>query len=192
MLYTKKGDSGTTKLFDSESGVRLSKDNIIFELLGTLDEVNSSIGYTKALLKKENVQYSLILEEKEKKVYEILETIQNILFSLQAEVAGAGKMIGEEQVTYEESIIASVESSIPPIHTFLITGGDVVSAYLDVTRTIARRAERIAVHVSLQNSERVSGFAIQFLNRLSSVLYALARFVNHVQNLEEKPPVYIS
>lgn len=190
MLYTKKGDDGTTKLFDSPQGVRVSKDDIIFEALGTVDEVNSSIGYAKALVQTELSVYTLTINDSAITLKDLLENLQNTLFSVQAELAGSKDLISDTHVHYLEQIIESVEHTIPPITTFLIPGGDTVSAYLDVCRTISRRAERLSVAVSLQHPERVSQSLLQFLNRLSSVLYALARFVNHTQNKQEKPPTY--
>ncbi len=190
MLYTRKGDGGTTKLFDSPSGVRLSKDDIIFEALGTLDEVNSSIGFAKALTRSESLPYTLTVQDKTITLKDLLELLQNNLFSIQAELAGFTPVINVSHIEYEEAIIAAVEEVIPEVKTFLIPGGDMVSAYLDVCRTIARRAERLVVKISLQYPDRVSQHLLQYLNRLSSVLYALARFVNHTQNMQEKPPTY--
>lgn len=190
MLYTRKGDNGTTKLFDSPSGVRLSKDDIIFEALGTLDEVNSSIGFAKALTRNESLPYTLTVQDKSITLKDLLELLQNNLFSIQAELAGFTPVINQTHIEYEEAIIAAVEEVIPEVKSFLIPGGDMVSAYLDVCRTVARRAERLAVKISLQYPDRVSEHLLQYLNRLSSVLYALARFVNHTQNMQEKPPTY--
>jgi len=188
MLYTRKGDGGTTKLFDSPSGVRVSKDDIIFEALGTLDEVNSSIGFAKALTRTESLPYTLTIQEKTITLKDLLELLQNNLFSIQAELAGFTPVINKTHIEYQEAIIAAVEEVIPEVKTFLIPGGDMVSAYLDVCRTVARRAERLMVKTSLQYPDRVSENLLQYLNRLSSVLYALARFVNHTQNMQEKPP----
>lgn len=190
MLYTRKGDGGTTKLFDSPSGVRISKDDIIFEALGTLDEVNSCIGFAKALTRTESLPYTLTVQDKTITLKDLLELLQNNLFSIQAELAGFTPVINQSHIEYEESVIAAVEEVIPEVKTFLIPGGDMVSAYLDVCRTVARRAERLIVKSSLQYPDRVSEHLLQYLNRLSSVLYALARFVNHTQNMQEKPPTY--
>lgn len=190
MLYTRKGDNGTTKLFDSPQGVRVSKDDIIFEALGTLDELNSSIGFAKALTQNESLPYTLTVQDKVITLRDLLESLQNNLFSIQAELAGFEQVIKEEHVQYEEAIVAAVEEVIPEIKTFLIPGGDTVSAYLDVCRTVARRAERLMVKTTLQYPNRVSEHLLQYLNRLSSVLYALARFVNHTQNNKENSPTY--
>lgn len=190
MLYTKKGDGGTTKLFDCPQGTRLQKDEIIFEALGTVDEVNSAIGYAKSLILSQATDFTLVLGSESVFLQETLEKIQNILFSVQAEFAGSKNLIQDSHIEYFEDIIKSVESVIPPITTFIIPGGDIISGYLDVCRTVARRSERLAVSARSQYEDRVSIQTIQLLNRLSSVLYALARFVNHIHNIKEKPPVY--
>lgn len=190
MLYTKKGDDGTTKLFDCPQGTRLRKDEIIFEALGTVDEVNSAIGYAKSLVLSQATEFTLVLESEHISLQDTLEKIQNILFSVQAELAGSKNLIQDSHIEYFEHIIASVESVIPPITTFLIPGGDPISGYLDVCRTVARRAERLAISARSQYEDRVSLETIQLLNRLSSVLYALARFVNHEHSVVERPPVY--
>jgi cob(I)alamin adenosyltransferase len=137
MLYTKKGDNGTTKLFDSTSGERVSKDDIIFEALGTVDELNSSIGYAKALINLEPIPFMLTISDKAIGLQDLLESLQNNLFSIQAELAGSKNMLDTGSVDYQEQIIAAVEEVIPSINSFLITGGDIVSAYLDVCRTVA-------------------------------------------------------
>jgi cob(I)alamin adenosyltransferase len=188
MLYTKKGDTGTTKLFDCQQGQRVYKNELIFEALGTIDELNSCLGYAKALSKKYNI--FLELGNQSKTLGEILEILQNNLFSIQAELGGSQGTIKENHVLKEEEIIAQVEIQIPPITTFLIPGGDELSAYLDVCRTISRRAERLVVSTYLQDKKRVSEFTLQYLNRLSSVLYALARLTNHKNDYKEKPPTY--
>jgi len=177
MLYTKKGDGGTTKLFESPSGVRISKDSYIFEALGSVDELNSHIGYAKAIA----------IQNKDK---ETLEKIQNILFSLQAELGGADKNIAEHHVKFLEDLVAEVESIIPPITSFIIPGGTPLGAYLDVCRTVARRAERSVIRVREKKERTISDTSIQFLNRLSSVFYALARLINYQAGLTEEKPNY--
>ncbi len=189
MLYTKKGDKGTTKLFDTPQGVRISKGDAVFEVLGALDELNSMTGLCKVVAGKERA--TLKSGANEQKIADILTSIQNLLFTLQARVAGSDKSIKPENVTFLEDIIAQVEEVLPPITTFLLSGGSELSAYLDVLRTLARKTERALVRMREAGEEARAGEAeIQFLNRLSSVFYALARYVNHVSGLKESPPEY--
>ena len=188
MLYTKKGDGGTTKLFDCPQGTRLDKNELIFESLGTVDEVNSLLGVVKVL----SQERSEILKHKtgDFAYGDIIEKIQNILFSIQAEIGGSPDMITQEHITYLEDVIKMVEDEIPPITTFIVYGGTLISAHLDVCRAVSRRAERLAVGVHKQGMRKVNPHTLQFLNRLSSVFYALARYSNHVHNCTEKPPKY--
>lgn len=188
MLYTKKGDGGTTKLFDCPQGKRLDKNELIFEALGTVDEVNSHLGVIKVIAQEK----SEVLQHKTGDfVYaQMLEKIQNLLFSIQAELGGSPNMINEEHITYLESIIALVEDEIPPITTFIVYGGTLLAAHLDLVRAVSRRCERLVVGVSKEGMREVNPHTLQFLNRLSSVFYALARYSNYHHNCTEKPPSY--
>lgn len=188
MLYTKKGDSGTTKLFDCPQGTRLDKNELIFEALGTVDEVNSLLGIIKVI----SIEKSEVLKHKTGDFMfgEILEKIQNLLFSIQAEIGGSPDLITQEHITYLESVIQMVEDEIPPITTFIVYGGTLISAHLDVARAVSRRCERLAVGVHKQGMRKVNPNTLQFLNRLSSVFYALARYSNFSHNCNEQSPQY--
>lgn len=183
-LYTGKGDAGTTKLFDSPTGVRVSKADPIFDALGTLDECNSLIGLCKALSQKSALVCSSII------VGELLHSVQDHIFTIQAEVAGAEKTISTEGVVLLETTITTVEAELPPINTFFIPGASELSAYFDFARTVSRRAERSVIVVHEAGTRTISPESRAYLNRLSSLLYALARFVAHVQGVAEKPPQY--
>lgn len=188
MLYTGKGDGGTTKLFDCPQGTRINKSDFIFEVLGTLDELNSSIGYAKVLSIKSKDK--LTIEDTEVSYGKILETLQQNLFCIQAEVGGSDIHATKEHVSYLELIIACVEKTLPPITTFIVPGGGECGAYLDVCRTIARRAERHVIVLRDKKERVVSDESIKYLNRLSSVLYALARFANYQEGYSEDKPNY--
>ena len=188
MLYTGKGDGGTTKLYDSTQGVRVSKSDFIFEVLGTLDELNSSIGYAKVLSVKSKDM--LTVEGKKVSYGEILETLQQNLFCIQAEVGGSDMHATEEHVQYLELVVACVEKELPPITSFIVPGGGECGAYLDVCRTIARRTERHVVVLREKKERVVNDNSIKYLNRLSSVLYALARFANFQEGYTEDKPSY--
>lgn len=188
MLYTGKGDGGTTKLYDSTQGVRVSKSDFIFEVLGTLDELNSSIGYAKVLSIK--AKDALDIEGKVFSYGEILETLQQNLFCIQAEVGGSDIHATKEHVEYLELVVREVEKALPPITSFIIPGGGESGAYLDVCRTIARRTERHLIVLRDRKERVVSDESIKYMNRLSSVLYALARFANFSQGYHEDKPKY--
>lgn len=184
MLYTGKGDDGTTKTFGC-CDQRISKSSAVTEALGALDEINSFLGVVK-------------VNAREKTLAATLADVQQNLFIVQAEIAGADKHITPEKVRKLENVINAIETEIPPIKTFFISGGTEFAALLDFARTLARRAERRVVHVaedSSTGSEKEGKVAIRkdtlaYLNRLSSLLYALARQVNHKSGITEEPPVY--
>ena len=184
MLYTKKGDKGQTKLYHCDQS--LSKSSQIAEALGTLDEINSLLGWCK------------IKAEGRGEIGQILEETQNSLFSVQAELAGAPKRLSKTAVKRVETLIKAIGKELPPIKNFIITGGTELSAMLDVARTVARRAERQVVAVAeigdaLRRSSgqvKLQPSTLSYLNRLSSLLYALARLVNHRAGIVEKKPSY--
>ena len=184
MLYTRKGDSGTTKFFDTKKGERMSKDSCITESLGFLDELNSFLGLCK-VQSKDGGSVSGV------SIHEILEGAQENLFIVQAEVAGdKTKKIGEEKIKAAEGVIDAIEKEIPPITSFTIVGGTELSALLDVARTIARRTERAIIGACDSGEREVCEEARSYVNRLSSLLFALARLVNHRAGVKEKRPSY--
>ncbi len=188
MLYTGKGDSGTTKLFNSKKGKRINKSDFIFEVLGSFDELNSNLGYAKVLSKKS--KYTLLIEKKKVSYVDILETIQQNLFCIQAELGGSDIHINKKHTLYLEKVIHEVETLLPPIKSFIIAGGGETGAYLDITRTIARKAERQLIQISHKKKQTIGVDSITFMNRLSSTLYALARFANYQKGYSEGKPDY--
>lgn len=191
MLYTRKGDTGTTKTFGCDQ--RISKSSAIAEALGALDETNSQVGLLRAYCN--NVQFLINgLQFKD-----ILLDVQQTLFVVQAELAGAkDKTINEKKVKEIEAIVDAAEKEMPPIKSFFIPGATELGAMFDLARTVARRAERRVTTVidsfdSAQDKagDRKIGIHSQaYLNRLSSLLYALARLSNHKSGINEQPPSY--
>ncbi|MCE9585319.1 cob(I)yrinic acid a,c-diamide adenosyltransferase [Candidatus Nomurabacteria bacterium] len=184
MLYTRKGDSGTTKTFGCDQ--RISKSSAIAEALGTLDEINSFLGF----LKIKSVDVFFVLEKNNLNVPETIDRIQQDLFIVQAETAGAEKNITLEKVKWLEYIIDNIEKSLPPIKTFFVSGGTELASISDIARTIARRAERRVVGVHDEGLAKISPETLAYLNRLSSVLYAFARMFNHINGISEEAPRY--
>jgi cob(I)alamin adenosyltransferase len=179
MLYTKNGDDGKTNIFGCDQ--RLSKSSAIAEALGCLDEINSYLGVVKCKVENKKIG--------EKKIHEVINRIQNDLFIVQAEVAGADKKTKEDEVKYLEEIINGIEKELPPIKSFLISGANEISANFDFARTLARRAERRVVAVSEERITKIDSETLVYLNRLSSLLYALAR-INAQKNGAEVAPKY--
>ncbi len=185
MLYTRKGDDGTTKTFGCAN--RIVKSSLVTEALGSMDEVNSFLGLCKAKSRTDEV--SFLVGDKDNLVSDLVAEIQQDLFIIQAELAGADKKISASRVTFLELVTDSVEKQIPPIKSFIIPGGTELSSLFDVVRTIARRTERAVVRAQTENLV-VSPEALSYLNRLSSVLYALARIANTKKGVKEENPHY--
>jgi cob(I)alamin adenosyltransferase len=181
MLYTGKGDDGKTKTFGCDQ--KISKSSAITEALGCLDEVNSFLGIVKAKAHDSGFKiYDLGMEQ-------IVENIQQNLFVIQAELAGADKKISEDKVRECEKLIGDIEKELPPIKTFFVSGGSELASLFDFARTLARRAERRVVGVH-DDGQVLGEWTLVYLNRLSSLLYALARISNHYAGITETPPSY--
>lgn len=195
MLYTRKGDTGTTGLFSAKgrpaSGwgcdQRISKSSAIAEALGSLDETNSFLGLIKVKASDKDSTFLNILG---RTLGEIVHQIQQSLFIVQAELAGAPKTVSKDKIVEVESIIDAIEKELPPIKTFFISGGTELASLFDFARTLSRRAERRVVGVSEEGKLKISAETLAYLNRLSSLLYALARFSNHKCAINEEPPSY--
>lgn len=193
MLYTRKGDKGITTIFVCDQ--RVSKSSSIAEALGALDETNSFLGLRKVHRKAVSLKLSAI------SFSEIVHQVQQNIFIIQAELAGAGKSIEESKIKEIEKTVDAIEKELPPIKTFFISGGSPyatmeqlpgkeLSALFDIARTIARRAERRVVEVSEEGKVKIGTNSLSYLNRLSSLLYAMARLTNYKAGVKEEPPAY--
>ena len=185
MLYTRKGDSGTTKTFGCDQ--RISKSSAIAEALGSLDEINSFLGFCKVKADEKGLTLNL---KKGLTLGVFIHEIQKNLFIIQAELAGASMSIDEAKVKEVEMIIDAIEKELPPIKTFFISGGTELATIFDIARTISRRVERRVIGVVEEGKILVSKFTLAYLNRLSSLLYAFARLANHRAGITEKSPDY--
>ena len=185
MLYTRKGDDGKTSAFECDQ--RFSKSSAIAEALGSLDETNSFLGIVKAKLAERNITLFSVGPER---AADIIQEMQENLFIIQAEVAGADKTIGEEKIREVEDLLAGIEKEIPPVTSFIIPGASIESAELDFARTLVRQAERRVVAVSEEGLVKISANTFAYLNRLSSLLYALARLSAHKSGITEGSPSY--
>ena len=172
-IYTKKGDSGQTSLF---GGKRVPKNAKRIEAYGTTDELNSILGVVTS--------YNI-----DKTTADLLNTIQKQLFVLGADLATpiSKKVridrIGEEEITFLEQSIDSLEESLEPLQRFILPGGSHAGAQLHVARTVCRRAERLTVECA--ETEEISALCVQYLNRLSDFLFVLARYENKKAGKEE-------
>lgn len=160
-ITTRTGDQGSTSLGD---GTRVEKDHPRIELLGTLDELNCVIG----LLRTESLPAPMDLQ---------LSRIQNDLFHLGAEVAvPQHTRLSPERIGELEKQVAEYNGQLPPLKEFLLPGGGRSAALCHLVRTVARRAERQMV--TLQHTELLNAAALPYLNRLSDLLFVMARSLN--------------
>ena len=157
-IYTRTGDKGTTGLGD---GSRVDKDDLRVEAYGTVDELNSAMGLVLAAELPEAVQ-------------PCLERIQHELFDLGGELCMPGyNLLPDSYVTALESDLDAFNSDLPPLKDFILPGGSEAAARCHCARTVARRAERRLI--SLARVENVNEVSIRYLNRLSDLLFVMAR-----------------
>lgn len=182
-LFTGKGDDGTTKTLGCDQ--RMSKSSAIAEALGTVDELNSFLGFLKIEGRETGFEFS------GRPFNEIIGEVQQNLFIVQAELGGSeGYSIEQEKVEKTSETINNIEKEIPPINSFFVSGGCRISTLFDYARTICRRAERITITVVDEGKVEISDGTKAYLNRLSSLLYAMARLSNHLSGVEEEKPQY--
>ena len=158
-LYTKTGDDGTTGLGD---GSRTEKDSVRIEAVGTIDELNSWIGLLIA---------DLSVDEP---LTESLTEIQHRLFDLGGELAVPGfQLINKEMVSDLEALCDQLNETLPPLKEFILPGGSKAAGLCHMARAVARRAERTIV--TLAKEEAVADDLRRYINRLSDVLFVMAR-----------------
>lgn len=157
-IYTRTGDDGTTGLGD---GTRVSKDSLRVEAFGTVDELNAAVGIVLAL-------------ELNDAISACLTRVQHQLFNLGGELCLPGmQLIAQDDVDGLEHQLDSFNKSLPPLKDFILPGGSPAAAHCHLARTIARRAERRVI--SLAAHEPVNDTAKKYLNRLSDLLFVIAR-----------------
>ena len=173
-IYTKTGDKGTTGLGDAS---RTSKTDSRLEAFATVDEANSYIGVVMANLTKTKV---------ESEIYDILLDVQNDLFDVGADLCTPvvpepkwpPLRVTAKQVSNLETYIDLINGSLNPLNSFVLPSGTLAASHLHVARTVVRRAERATWAAIEEYGEGVSVLAAQYLNRLSDLLFVLARYSN--------------
>ncbi len=179
MLYTRKGDTGESGLFGTNE--RFPKNSLVYEALGTIDELNSLLGVCRA--KATGKKHDLM-----PLVSSMVQSVQEHLFIMEAQIAGAEKNITKEYVDEIEKMVAQLEERLPKLHSFIIPGATELSALLDLARAVSRRAERAVIAMSA--TKPIPDATKAYLNRLSSLLYALARFAATQEGAREVAPSY--
>jgi cob(I)alamin adenosyltransferase len=176
-IYTKFGDKGQTSLY---GGQVVAKDHPRIEAYGTLDELNSNIGLAACSISDEHV-------------VEILTHIQNDLFRISSILATPEKKnngkyarnISGDDITYLEKKIDMIDENLPALKSFILPGGSDSAAKLHLARTVCRRGERHLIHLS--HEIEVDPDIIIYINRLSDLLFVMARHMNHINNVPDIP-----
>ena len=187
ILYTGFGDKGTTTLFDCKQ-TRISKSALLIEALGSVDELNAYLGIIKVYSNDDKI--NLKLGSKKLFYTKIIEDIQQNLFIIQAELGGSAMSIGKKELIKIENIINTIGEILPPITSFTVSGGSIISSSLDFARTLARKSERRIIAVSEEKSRIINSNTLSYLNRLSSILFAMSRYTNYIFSIPEKHPNY--
>jgi cob(I)alamin adenosyltransferase len=174
-IYTKTGDDGTTGLY---RGGRVRKDDPRIEACGTIDELNAHVGLVRAANAPPDID-------------DLLAIVQNELFDLGAELATPRPLavgltvVGEPQIQSLEAAIDRFDAKLQPLKNFVLPGGTPAAAALHLARTVCRRAERRVITLAAQPAENISPQIVVYLNRLSDLLFVLARTANAVDGLAE-------
>lgn len=173
-IYTRTGDRGQTSLF---SGERVEKDALRVEAYGTLDELNSVLGTARSHCVNP-------------KVTEVLERLQNELFTAGADLATRSggrsqpRRLTEAEWRAQETLIDQLQADLPRLKNFILPGGAVGASLLHMARSVCRRAERLIVRLKREEGD-VNRDLVIYVNRLSDLLFVMARFENVRANQTE-------
>jgi cob(I)alamin adenosyltransferase len=181
-IYTKRGDAGETSL---AGGQRVPKDSLRIETYGTVDELNAFVGVAEMTCQEqtgEEMRLGLLAG--------ILRRVQHELFNLGSILATRPEDVHPKQaritpieIAQLEREIDSMNAELPSLRSFVLPGGTRLNAELHVTRTICRRAERLLV--ALSRDETIPAEAIQYLNRLSDAMFVWSRWANYILRVPE-------
>ncbi len=186
-IYTKAGDAGETGLY---GGARVSKDDARVEAYGTVDELNCALGVARAALSPDI--------ERATDIGPLLARLQSELFDLGAELATPPArldsklgqrvpLVTDERIGELETHIDRMEAALEPLKAFILPGGTPLAAALHVARAVCRRAERRTVTLAYMDADAVRPEALRYLNRLSDLLFVLARYANHGAGVPDVP-----
>ena len=167
-IFTKGGDKGSTGLGD---GSRTNKFSDRIVAIGAIDELNSMIGL-------------MLPESLPLKINKILTVIQHHLFNLGGEISMPGhKIMKKNDVLELEEIITSYNKDLPPLKEFILPGGSRAAAFCHMARTICRRAEQAIF--KLNSKDTINTYSLQYINRLSDLLFVLARVINKHKKVKD-------
>ena len=173
-IYTKTGDKGETGLY---SGQRVHKDSLRMHAIGEVDELNACLGICRVKHLPEQIE-------------QMLHVLQKQLFDVGADLSAhmdsdvKVPRISADSVAQLEGWIDELDSSLETLQNFVLPGGSEVAAQLHLARSVCRRAERGVT--SLMKNEDIGDFVLQYLNRLSDLLFVMARVVNKEAGIDEE------
>ncbi len=160
-IYTRTGDDGTTGLGD---GTRIAKNSLRVHALGDVDELNAALGV-------------LLTEPLQANIHAALEAVQHNLFNIGGELCMPGyALVKPEHVTALENQLDAWNDELKPLKEFILPGGSRAAAYCHLARTVCRRAERTMY--ALNEQEPLNSAVLQYINRLSDLLFVLCRVLN--------------
>lgn len=185
-IYTRSGDKGETGLLGA---VRVSKSHLVVEVCGSVDEVNSHLGCAIAFWREQAKSTS------ELDLIAILTRVQMELFDLGSRIAAAlapdpktkPAELNEDHILQLENWIDQFDASLPPLQTFILPSGSLAGCQIHLARTVCRRSERRLVELADAGTERDLSVDLIYLNRLSDLLFVMARFANQVGGCTETP-----
>ena len=167
-IYTRTGDKGTTGLGD---GSRVDKDSLRVEAFGTVDELNSVIGMLETQTDSDEISRQLV-------------EIEHDLFDIGGELCIPGhSVVHDRQVERLEKYLDELNADLEPLKEFILPGGCAAAAVCHLARTVCRRAERRVV--SLAHNESINEAGLRYLNRLSDLLFVLARIYNRDEGVKD-------
>ena len=183
-VYTRSGDKGETSLID---GSRVSKAHPRCACFGGLDEISCHLGLAKDSLPKDD-KLSILKQ--------VIEYIQQELFDLGAELATPAGFsypemwkVKEENIINLEKLCDYFNQDLPELKSFILPGGDVSASHLHVARSVTRRVERDIVKFYQDDNSSISVYAIQYINRLSDLLFILSRYI--LSQLSKPVPLWV-
>jgi cob(I)alamin adenosyltransferase len=166
-IYTRTGDSGETGTAD---GARISKNHSLIHAQGDIDELNSLLGLLGSKLDKPEL-------------IDVINKIQNDLFELGAEISLSQLRLNQDHVAYLEHKLDSLNAELPALKEFILPGGGEAASVCHLARAVCRRAERNLVALDIEKP--LGGQALAYINRLSDLLFVLARCITRELNEEE-------
>ncbi len=189
-IYTKTGDCGTTGLF---AGPRVEKDHPRIEAYGSVDELSAVLGMAIAQL-CQSAQSQPSPEQAEPSLSDLSQflcSVQSDLFSIGAELATPDPakhgmcLLTEQRIEELERTIDVLDAQLPALENFILPGGSPAAAAVQLGRTVCRRAERAVVGLSHMADVHDCRLSVIYLNRLSDLLFVIARYINRVAGVSE-------